>query len=64
MKQILPKGVDSRKESSQIETKVTIQRINKTRSRFFEKINKINKPQPEGTETVFKLIKLEMKRGA
>ena len=29
---------------NQIETKRTMQRINKTRSWFFEKINKIDKP--------------------
>jgi hypothetical protein len=29
-------------EINQIETKITIQRINKTRSWFFEKINKID----------------------
>jgi ribosomal protein L34E len=49
----------------QIETKRTIQGVNKTRSWFFEKINKIDKPLarlPEGTETVSKLIKSEMKR--
>jgi hypothetical protein len=33
-----------RVEINQIETKRTIQRINKTRSWFFEKINKIDKP--------------------
>jgi hypothetical protein len=33
-----------RAEINQVETKTTIQRINKTRSWFFEKINKINKP--------------------
>jgi hypothetical protein len=32
-----------RAEINQIETKRTIQRINKTRSWFFEKINKIDK---------------------
>ena len=31
-------------ELSDMETKRTIQRINKSRSWFFEKINKINKP--------------------
>jgi hypothetical protein len=31
-------------EINQLETKRTIQRINKTRSWFFEEINKINKP--------------------
>jgi hypothetical protein len=33
-----------RAEINQIETKRTIQRIHKTRSWFFEKINKIDKP--------------------
>jgi hypothetical protein len=33
-----------RAKINQIETKRTIQRINKTRSWFFEKINKIDKP--------------------
>ena len=33
-----------RAEINQVETKRTIQRINKTRSWFFEKINKIDKP--------------------
>ena len=33
-----------RAEIDQIETKITIQRINKTKSCFFEKINKIDKP--------------------
>jgi hypothetical protein len=31
-------------EINQVETKRTIQRINHTRSRFIEKINKIDKP--------------------
>jgi hypothetical protein len=33
-----------RAEINQVETKRTIQRINKTRNWFFEKINKIDKP--------------------
>jgi hypothetical protein len=33
-----------RAENSQVETKRTTQRINKTRSRLLEKINKIDKP--------------------
>ena len=33
-----------RAELNNIETKITILRINKSRSWFFEKINKINKP--------------------
>jgi 50S ribosomal subunit-associated GTPase HflX len=34
-----------RAEVNQLETKRNIQRINKTRSWFFEKINKIDKPK-------------------
>jgi hypothetical protein len=33
-----------RGEINQVETRITIQRINQTRSWFFEKINKIDKP--------------------
>jgi hypothetical protein len=33
-----------RAETNQVETKRTIQRINQTKSLFFEKINKIDKP--------------------
>jgi hypothetical protein len=33
-----------RAEINQVETKITIQRINQTRSWFFQKINKIDKP--------------------
>jgi hypothetical protein len=33
-----------RPETNQVETKRTIQRINQTRSSYFEKINKIDKP--------------------
>jgi hypothetical protein len=36
--------VKLRAEINQVETKRTIQRINQTRSWFFEKINKIDKP--------------------
>jgi hypothetical protein len=36
--------IKHRTEINQIETKRTIQGINKTRSWFFEKINKIDKP--------------------
>jgi hypothetical protein len=36
--------INLRAEINQVETKWTIQRINKTRSWFFEKINKIDKP--------------------
>jgi hypothetical protein len=47
-----------------VETRRTIQRINQTRSWFFEKINKIDKPlaKLKGTETVFKLTKSKMKK--
>ena len=38
------KIIKLRAEINQVETKRTIQRINKTRSWFFEKINKIDKP--------------------
>jgi DNA repair exonuclease SbcCD ATPase subunit len=44
-----------RAEINQLETKRTIQRIKQTRSWFFEKINKIDKPLARltmGTETV------------
>jgi hypothetical protein len=50
MKQIHPKRrrwqeiIKLRAEINQVETERTIQRINKTRSLFFEKINKIDKP--------------------
>jgi hypothetical protein len=36
--------INHRAEINQIETKRSIQRINQTRSWFFEKINKIDKP--------------------
>ena len=36
-----------RAELNDIETKITIVRINESRSWFFEKINKINKPAHE-----------------
>ena len=37
-------GNKLRAEINQVETKITIQRINQTRSWFFEKTNKIDKP--------------------
>ena len=50
-KQTPPRGVDRwqeiiklRGEINQVETRKTIQGINQTRSWFFEKINKIDKP--------------------
>ena len=54
-----------RAEIDQIETKRTNQRINKTKSWFFEKINKIDKPLARitrGQRGVSKLTKQEMKR--
>jgi hypothetical protein len=46
-----------------METKRAIQRINQTRSWFFGKINKIDKPLArEGTGTAPELTKSEMKR--
>ena len=51
-------------ETNQVGTKRTVQRINKTRSWLFEKINKTDKPlakQLEGTKTIFKLTKSGMK---
>ena len=53
-----------RAEISQVETKRTIQRINESRSWFFEKINKIDKPLArltKGHREISKLTKLEMK---
>ena len=41
--------------------KETTAKINKTKSRFFEKINKIDKPLARKKEKRLKLIKLEMK---
>ena len=42
--------VKLRAEINQIETKKTIQRISKTKSWFFERINKIDKPLAKVTE--------------
>lgn len=39
-----------RTEVNQLKTKTTIQRINKIKSRFFEKINDIDKPLGKITE--------------
>jgi hypothetical protein len=53
-------------EINEIKTKQTIQRINETKSCFFEKINKINKPMANMTNRRGrrpKLIKSEMKMG-
>ena len=41
--------IKCRAEINQVEAKRTIQRINQTRSIFFEKINKIDKPLPRLT---------------
>jgi hypothetical protein len=38
-------------EITEIETQKSIQRINKTKSRFFEKINKIDRPLPNLNKT-------------
>jgi hypothetical protein len=54
-----------RGEINQVETRRTIQRINQTRSWFFEKINKIDEPLARltrGTGTASYLTKSEMKR--
>ena len=53
-----------RAEIDQIETKRTIQRINKTKNWFFENINRIEKTLARLTrekERVYKLTKSEMK---
>jgi superfamily II RNA helicase len=54
--------MEFRAEINQVETKRPIQRINRTRSWFFEKINKIDKPLATLKETVSKLTKSETKR--
>ena len=54
-----------RSEINEIETKKTIAKINKTKGWFFEKINKIDKPQPDSSRKRgrgLKSIKLEMKK--
>ena len=54
-----------RSETSEKEMKETIEKINKTKSWFFEKINKICKPLArliKKKERGFKSIKLEMKK--
>ena len=53
-----------RAEIDQIGTKRTIERINKTKSWFFEKINRIDKPLSrltKGKERVYKLTKSKRK---
>ena len=42
--------------------KKTIVKINKTKSWFFEKINKIDKPQPDSSRKKERRIKLKKKR--
>ena len=54
-----------RAEISEIETKKTTEKINETKSWFFEKINKIDKPLAwliKEKGRVLKSIKLEMKK--
>ena len=53
-----------RTEINEKETKETTAKINKTKSWFFEKINKIDKPQPDSSRNKGRKIKstnLEMK---
>ena len=55
-----------RAEIDQIETKGTIQRINKTKSWFFEKINKIDKPLARltrGQRESIRINKIRKERG-
>ena len=47
---------------AQVETKRTIQRFNKTRSWFFEKINKIDKPLTRLTKGHRNSIQINKKR--
>ena len=49
----------------EIKKKKTVVKINETKSCFFEKINKIDKPQPDSSrkkERRIKSTKLEMKK--
>jgi hypothetical protein len=53
-------------EINQVETKRTMQRINKTRSCFFEKINKIDKPLarlPRGHRDSIQINKIRNEKG-
>jgi hypothetical protein len=55
-----------RSEINQVETKRIIQRINQTRSWFFEKINKIDKPLarlPRGHRGSIKINKIRKEKG-
>ena len=57
--------IKMRAEINETETKKTIAKMNKTKSLFFEKINKIDKPQPDSSRKRgrgLKSIKLEMKK--
>ena len=57
--------VNIRAKISEIEKKKTIEKINETKSWFFEKINKIDRPltRLRRKERRFKLLKWEMKMG-
>jgi hypothetical protein len=55
-----------RAETNQIETKITIQRINKTWSWFFEKFNKIDKPLTKltrGHTDIIQINKIRNQKG-
>jgi hypothetical protein len=57
----------NKKQTNKQTTERAIQRINKTKTWFFEKINKTDKPLAKltkGTETGSKATKSEMKRKA
>jgi hypothetical protein len=58
--------IQLRAEINQVETKRTIQRINKTKSWFFEKINKIDKPLARltrGHRDSFQINKIRNEKG-
>jgi hypothetical protein len=60
------KIIKLRAKINQVETKRTIQRINKTRSRFFKKINEINKPVARltrGHREIIQMNKIRNKKG-
>jgi hypothetical protein len=50
-------------EINQIETNRTIQRINKTRKKFFEKINKIHNPLARGLRNSVQINKIRNEKG-
>jgi len=57
--------INLRGEINQVETKRTIERINRTKSWFFEKINRIDKPLARltrGHRECIQINKIEMKR--